>query len=163
MHGALSRAQQLNHSEIAYTLRCRYNAVHFLKKLRKVPHSSPVRAKYGVSFVGSAPDWYSASVPAMMYAICWYIGPRYNATRLYMAKCVDFRQRCHHDNSRISPNHWPAGLGVTKAPFVNLSISKIFDFAKVLLGLFESHLYLTGATTAELRRHLSNINVIFDR
>ena len=51
------------------------------------------------------------------------------------------------------------GVGVTKAPFVNLSVSKILDLSKVPLKLFESHLYLTGA---ELRRHLSNINVIFN-
>ena len=51
------------------------------------------------------------------------------------------------------------GVGVTKAPFVNLSVSKILDLSKVPLKLFESHLYLTGATAAELRRHLSNINV----
>ena len=54
------------------------------------------------------------------------------------------------------------GVGVTKAPFVNLSVSKILDLSKVPLKLFESHLYLTGATAAELRRHLSNINVIFN-
>ena len=51
--------------------------------------------------------------------------------------------------------------GVTKAPFVNFSVSKIFDLAKVTLELFDSHLCSTGATAAELRRHLSNINVIF--
>ena len=50
------------------------------------------------------------------------------------------------------------GVGVTKAPFANFSVSKIFDLAKVPLKLFESHLYLTGATAAELRRHLPNIN-----
>ena len=55
------------------------------------------------------------------------------------------------------------GVGVTKAPFVNFSVSKIFVLAKVPLTLFESHLYLTGATAAELRRHLSNINAIFNR
>ena len=54
-------------------------------------------------------------------------------------------------------------MGVTKAPFVNFSVSKIFVVAKVPLRLFESHVYLTGATAAELRRHLSNINAIFDR
>ena len=64
---------------------------------------------------------------------------------------------------------WSAGVGVTKAPSVNFSVSKIFDLAKLPLRLFESRLYLTGATAAELRRHLSNIkkwysiaNVCFD-
>ena len=54
------------------------------------------------------------------------------------------------------------GVGVTKAPLVNFSVSKIFDLAKVPLRLFESHLFLTGATAAELRRHLSNTNVMFN-
>ena len=64
----------------------------FQKYSRKAPHSSPVGARYGVSFVGSAPEWYSASVPAMIYAICWYIGPRYNGTRLYSSA---IRAMCH--------------------------------------------------------------------
>ena len=54
------------------------------------------------------------------------------------------------------------GVGVTKAPFVNFSTSKNFDMAKVPLRLFESSVYLTGAPAAELRRHLSNINVVFN-
>ena len=54
------------------------------------------------------------------------------------------------------------GVGVTKAPFVNFSVSKIFDLIKVPLRLFKSHSYLTGATAAELRRHPSNINMIFN-
>ena len=50
--------------------------------------------------------------------------------------------------------------GVSKAPFVNFSVSKILSPAKVDRRLVESRLYLTGAA-AELRRHLSNIEVIF--
>ena len=52
-------------------------------------------------------------------------------------------------------------VGITKAKFVNFSERKILDLAKVPLRLFESHFYLTGVTAAELRRHLSNINMIF--
>ena len=52
------------------------------------------------------------------------------------------------------------GMGVTKVPFVNFSVSRIFDLVKVPLRLFGSHLYLIGAAAAELRQHLSNINVI---
>ena len=55
-----------------------------------------------------------------------------------------------------------SGMGVTKAPFVNFSVSKIFNLSKVHLKIFESHLYLAGDTAAELRRHLSNVNVIFN-
>ena len=42
------------------------------------------------------------------------------------------------------------GVGITKVLLVNFSVSKIFDLAKAPLRLFESHLYLTGATAAEL-------------
>ena len=55
-----------------------------------------------------------------------------------------------------------SGVGVTKAPFVNFSVSKIFDLSKVLVAFFESLSYLTGITAAELRRYLPNINVIFN-
>ena len=41
----------------------------------------------------------------------------------------------------------------------DFSGSIIFDIAIVLIRLFESQLYLTGATAAELRLHLSNINI----
>ena len=54
---------------------------------------------------------------------------------------------------------WGGGGSITD-PLVNFSISKIFDLTNVLLRVFQSHLYLTGATAAELRLHLSNINVI---
>ena len=54
------------------------------------------------------------------------------------------------------------GVGVTKAPFVNFSVSKIFDLANITVRSFESHSYLTGIATAELRRYLSNINMIFN-
>ena len=48
------------------------------------------------------------------------------------------------------------GAEVTKAGFVNFSVSKQFGLGKIPLRLFESHLYLTSATAAELRRHLQN-------
>ena len=54
------------------------------------------------------------------------------------------------------------GVGVTKAPFANFSISKILDVAKVPVRFPESHSYLAGVTAAELRQHLPNINVIFN-
>ena len=52
------------------------------------------------------------------------------------------------------------GEGVTN--YVNFSVSKISDVAKVPVRLFASHSYLTGVTAAELRRHLSNMNMIFN-
>ena len=53
-------------------------------------------------------------------------------------------------------------VAVTKAPFVNFSVSKIFDLAKVPVRFFELHSYLTGVAAAELRWLLSNIKVIFN-
>ena len=48
----------------------------------------------------------------------------------------------------------------TKAPFISFPVKEIF--AKTLVRFFESHSYLTGVAAAELlRRHLSNMNVIF--
>ena len=61
---------------------CKYNAVNFLKNIHKTPHSSPVRARYRVSIVDPASDWYSPWVPAIIYAISYCIGPCYNGTRL---------------------------------------------------------------------------------
>ena len=80
------RVHSLRTTPPPFTVRCRYDAINFIKKYsQKTPHSSPVRARYGASFVDSASDWYSASVPAMIYAISCYIWPRYNGTRLYQA------------------------------------------------------------------------------
>ena len=55
----------------------------YLKKSQKIAHSSPVRARYGVSLVDSASDWYFTPDSAEMYAISCYIGSRFNGTRLY--------------------------------------------------------------------------------
>ena len=55
-----------------------YNAVplwggEFSKKYQqKTPHSLPVRARYGVSFVDPAFGWYSASVPTIINAISYF-------------------------------------------------------------------------------------------
>ena len=58
---------------------------NFLSKYsRKARHSSPVRARYGVSFVGSAADWYSASISPVICTISCYIRPRYIGTRPYL-------------------------------------------------------------------------------
>ena len=71
--------------------------------------------------------------------------------------------QCAYTGNRIIPHIiFGSGVGVTKAPFVNFSVSKIFDCAKVTVRFDVSHSYLTGVTAAELRRHLSNINVLFN-
>ena len=54
------------------------------------------------------------------------------------------------------------GMGVTKAPFVNFSVSKIFELAKIPVRFLEWYSYLAGVTAAELQ-HLPNINVTLKR
>ena len=48
------------------------------KYSQTTPPSSPVRARYGVSFVDPASDWYSASVPVIIHVISYNTGSRYN-------------------------------------------------------------------------------------
>ena len=54
-----------------------------LLDLHKTPHGSPVRARYGVSFVDTTSEWYSVSVLARICVISYNIEPRYNGTELY--------------------------------------------------------------------------------
>ena len=70
------------------------------------------------------------------------------------------RQFHHRRRQRRLSSVQPPGVGVTKAPFVNFSLSKIVDMTKIHVRFVESSLYLTCVTAAKLRRHLSNINVI---
>ena len=48
-----------------------------------LPHSSPVRARYGVSFVIIISDLYSASISVILCIISCHIWPGYDGTRLY--------------------------------------------------------------------------------
>ena len=56
------------------------------KYSQNTPYSSPIKATYMyvVSFVYPASDWYSVSVPAIIYAISYYIRPHYDGTWLYL-------------------------------------------------------------------------------
>ena len=79
-----------DHQWYACTVRRCYNAVNFLTNIGKIPHSSPVRVRYGVYFSGSS-IWYirphlvySASVPVISYVWSYNIVPRYNCPRLYV-------------------------------------------------------------------------------
>ena len=45
-------------------------------------------------------------------------------------------------------------MGVTKVPFINFSVNKIFEPAKVPVRYFASNAYLTGVPAAELQLHL---------
>ena len=59
------------------------------------------------------------------------------------------QQPQHHTARYVSVS----GVGVTKAPFVNFSISKIFYCAEVNARFVELHSYLTGVTAAERMRN----------
>ena len=61
------------------TVRCRYNAVNFLKNIHKY---SPLGRGSGC-LLNPASGWSSAWVPAIIYVIFYYIGPCYSDTRLY--------------------------------------------------------------------------------
>ena len=54
------------------SVQCHYKAVIYLTNIHK-DNSSLVKARYGVSFMGPPSDWYSASVPAIIYAISYQI------------------------------------------------------------------------------------------
>ena len=71
--------QGLVYLHIQY-MRCRYSTVDFLQNHHKRFSS---RASYGLSFVGSNLDSYSAPATAVMYIISCYTGPRYNGAQLY--------------------------------------------------------------------------------
>ena len=81
--------------ELFFTVRCRYNAVNFSpKSSQQTLHSSPMRARYGVSVVILKSNSHSATVIAVPYVISWKIGPRYNGTWLYYANTSSsLRQR----------------------------------------------------------------------
>ena len=53
-----------------------------------------------------------------------------------------------------SDHYWTMlepGLGVTKAPFVNFSVTGNFDLAKVYVIDFQTRSYLSGVSAAQLR------------
>ena len=77
----------------------------------KTPNSSPVRARYGLSFVDSNSDLYLTSVTALLFAISCYIGPRYNGTQLYFRRISLLMMPWFH----VSPVHqqqcyWPCRI-----------------------------------------------------
>ena len=89
-------------------------------------------------------------------------GKQDNYRQISHIRCTKSR---HWNVSRLVlqlslPNPLKPCVGVTKFPFVNFSVSKMFDFAKAPVKLFESHSYLTCVTEAELRWHLLNTNAI---
>ena len=77
------------HADQQLFVECKYSAASFQrgqfspKSWKKTAHSSPDRARYGMYFVGSNSNIYSAPTSAVMCAILSHIGPRYNDSRLY--------------------------------------------------------------------------------
>ena len=71
---------------IRYSIQCGAVIMRSYKYSQKTPHSSPVRARYGVPYGvhKKASDWYFASVPVVIHVISWNIEPYHNGTRLYI-------------------------------------------------------------------------------
>ena len=69
--------------------------------------------------------------------------------------------KCFRDFSKFQlPWRCLSGVGVTK-PISSVPLfSEIFSIAKTRVSYWISRLYLTGVAAAQLRWHLSNINVI---
>ena len=77
------------HWSLRYSAVPLYRGQFSHKYSQKTPHSSPVRARYGVSFMNPTSDWYSASVHVIVHVISYNIWviwprPRYNGTRLHV-------------------------------------------------------------------------------
>ena len=74
--------------------------------------------------------------------------------------CIKFHELCKWFNLRYVLCWSGAGVGVTK-PNSSISLfSELCRIVKTHVSYCMSRLYLAGVTSAELRRHLSNINVI---
>ena len=65
-------------------------------------------------------------------------------------------------DANTSPQNRP-GVRCTKASFVNIPVEEFLFFAKYLLSSLDTFSYLTGFNAAELRRHLSNMGVVYNR
>ena len=109
-----------------------------------------------------------ASWDATLITLTWSTqGGRVTATIFsvhnhhYHLRFIELAKHCLTIKCQFSTYIGPR-VGVTQAPFVNFSVNKIFDLAKVLVKFYQSHSYLTDVTGAELWRHLSNINMIFN-
>ena len=83
--GSILQCAQVARYSAVPLKRCQFSQ----KYQRKTPHISPIRARYWVSFVDPASDWYSASVPAMINAILTKLDRDwYNGTGLYCLICL---------------------------------------------------------------------------
>ena len=81
------------------------------KSSQQIPYSSPLMARYGMSYVISKSDLYFASVFLLLYVISWYIAPRYNSTRLETLPngFVAFSAPSHYPNQYWYIVNWTLG------------------------------------------------------
>ena len=108
------------------------------------------------------PWLYTVSVSIEAVVLCMHFMHYSNHFWLKKLLHQEIREACVESvEDKLLGDISKSGVGVTKAPFVNFSVSKIFDAVKVPVRLFASHSYLTGVTAAELRQHQSNLNVIY--
>ena len=71
-----------------------------------------------------------------------------------------FRLRAHQPYVTCFPSSSQPGVGVTKPIFSVPLISRFFNIDKTLVTYWISCSYLTGVAAAQLRWHLSNMNVM---
>ena len=64
----------------------------FAQIFTKTPHSSSVRARYGVSVVDIASGWYSASVFVIIYVTSYNIRLRYNGIQLFITVVSNWQE-----------------------------------------------------------------------
>ena len=106
---------------------------------QKTPHSSPIWAGYGVSFVDPGSDWYSASDPAIIHVITYIIGPRCNSTWLYY---VHFIKYCGlvmpFDDIELS-HHWLRNCLAAPSHCLNLCWHTIIE---ILWHSFQGDVHL---------------------
>ena len=95
-----------------YTVGCCYNAINCVTNINKRhPIARPLGWWDMRSFVDPEFDWYSASVPVIIYVISWNTGLRYNGIQLYKQHCY---QNVFHtywyDQYAWSPSIQPATI-----------------------------------------------------
>ena len=103
------KSKLMHRPHLPYTVRCLYNVVNFFINIHK---RHPIARLLGrgmgcLLWIQCLIHWYSAARPAIIYAISYYFGPRYNGTQLYYVA-----------PSRVSQNPqcpiwcmWEANLG----------------------------------------------------
>ena len=111
--GVQRRFQDVISINMTNTMRCRYNAVKFLRN----PHNRhsicpPVSVGYGVSLVSTISDVYSVPATLSMFTMSCYIGARCGGTRLYII-CVESDYTCAQMNQGWRPIHVDIHISLT--------------------------------------------------